>query len=169
MKKKKKKKINNIIVASLISALITLSILIFKVPTGFNNGYIHIGDVFVYMAGALLPWNYAFFAAAIGAGLADVLSGGIIWIIPTVIIKGIITLFFTSKNRKIINKRNVIALLLSAIFGVLGYYLYGTLITGNFITPLITLGMEIVQPVVSGIIFMIIGLSLDKINFKNRF
>ena len=164
-----KKKINNLVVASLISALITLSILIFKVPTAFNNGYIHIGDVFVYMAGALLPWNYAFFAAAIGAGLADILSGGIIWLIPTIIIKGIITLFFTSKNRNIINKRNIIALLLSAIFGVLGYYLYGALITGNFITPLIALGMEIVQPIVSGIIFIIIGLSLDKINFKNRF
>jgi len=166
---KKKKKINNLIVASLISALITLSILIFKVPTAFNNGYIHIGDVFVYMAGALLPWNYAFFAATIGAGLADILNGAIIWVIPTIIIKGIITLFFTSKNRNIINKRNIIALLLSAIFGVLGYYLYGALITGNFITPLITLGMEIVQPIVSGIVFIIIGLSLDKINFKNRF
>lgn len=164
-----KKKIKNLVVASLISALITLSILIFKVPTGFNNGYIHIGDVFIYIAGALLPWNYAFFAAAIGAGLADVLSGGIIWIIPTIIIKGITTLLFTSKNRNIINKRNIIALLLSGIFGVLGYYLYGVLITGNFITPLITLAMEIVQPIISGIIFIIIGLSLDKINFKDKF
>lgn len=164
-----KKKINNLVVASLISALITLSILIFKVPTAFNNGYIHIGDVFIYIGATLLPWNYAFFAAAIGAGMADVLSGGVIWLIPTIIIKGIITLFFTSKNRKIINKRNIIALLLSGIFGVLGYYLYGALITGNFISPLITLGMEIVQPVVSGIIFIIIGLSLDKINFKDKF
>lgn len=163
-----KKKINNLVISSLISALITLSILVFRIPTAFNNGYIHIGDVFVYIAGALLPWKYAFLAASIGGGLADLLSGGALWIIPTIIIKGGITLFFTSKDKKIINKRNVVAIFLSALFGLFGYYLYGALITGDFIAPLISLGIEIVQPIVSGLIFIIIGRCLDRINFKNR-
>lgn len=163
-----KGKIKTLVTASLIAALITLSILIFRIPTAFNKGYIHIGDVFVYIGATLLPWNYAFFAAAIGGGLADLLSGGVIWIIPTIIIKGVTTLFFTSKGKNIINKRNKIAIFLSAIFGVSLYYLYGALITGNFIAPLVSLGIEIVQPIVSGVIFIIIGKALDKINFKSK-
>ena len=163
-----KDKNKNWIIASLIAALITLSILIFKIPTGFNGGYIHLGDVFVYIGATILPWNYAFLAAAIGGGLADLISGGMLWVLPTVLIKGGITLFFTSKDKNIINNRNIIALIISAFFGVGGYYLYGALISGNLLAPLISLLMEMVQPVVSGIIFLIIGKCLDKINFKNN-
>ena len=39
------------------------------------NGYTHIGDGFLYLAASLLPTGYAAAAGAVGAGLADLLSG----------------------------------------------------------------------------------------------
>ena len=38
-------------------------------------GYTHIGDGFLYLAASTLPMGYAAAAGAIGAGLADVLTG----------------------------------------------------------------------------------------------
>ena len=43
------------------------------------NGYTHIGDGFLYLAASLLPTGYAAAAGAVGAGLADLLSGYSIW------------------------------------------------------------------------------------------
>ena len=49
--------------------------------------YLHIGDAAVYMAALMLPTPLACIAAALGAGLCDIVLGSGIYLLPTLIIK----------------------------------------------------------------------------------
>ncbi len=162
-------KTKNIVLTALFAAMICITIaFLFHIPTGFNGGYIHLGDTLIYLAAVLLPTPYAMAAAAIGGGLADTLTGGMLWVIPTIIIKPIMVLFFTSKEDNIICRRNIIAVFVAGFVGCFGYYLAGAIISGNFIAPLATLYLEFIQPLASGIIFLVAGYSLDKIKIREK-
>lgn len=161
--------IKKLVLTSLFAALICISIgFLFRIPTGFNNGYVHLGDVIIYLAATILPTHYAILAAAIGGGLADALTGGVLWIIPTIIIKSVIVLYFTSKNETILCKRNVIGVVFAGLTGWIGYYIAGGIISGNFIAALVMLPVEGIQPLASGIFFLILGRYLDKIEIKKK-
>lgn len=162
-------KTKNIVLTALFASIICISInFIPKIPTGFNGGYIHLGDTFIYLGAVLLPTPYAILASAIGAGLADILAGGMIWVIPTIIIKPTMVLFFTSKSHKVLCKRNILALIFAGIVGCFGYYLAGAIISGNFIAPLASLYLEIIQPLVNSIIFILVAYAFDKISIKEK-
>lgn len=160
-------KTRNLVLAGLFAAIICITISI-HIPTGFNGGYVHLGDTFIYIAAVLLPTPYAMVAAGIGGGLADALAGGMIWVLPTIIIKPIMVLFFTSKLDNIICKKNILAIFIAGIVGWFGYYLAGAFISGSFIAPLATFFIDIMQPIGSGIIFLIAGYSLDRVKIRQR-
>ena len=161
-------KTRNLVITALFAALICVITAFLHIPTGLNGGYIHLGDILIYLSAVLLPTPYAMISAAIGAGLSDALSGGMLWVLPTIIIKPVMVLFFTSKDNNIICKRNISAVFLAGIVGWFGYYLAGGIISGNFIAPLATFFMELIQPIASGIIFLMLSYSLDRIKIRKR-
>lgn len=124
------------------------------------GGYIHPGDTFIYLAACLLPTPYAAAAAAIGAAFSDAIAAPI-YIPATIVIKAVLTLFFRSSGDRFVNRRNVIALFLAGLTGVAGYFLWETILFG-IRTAAINVPLGLVQPVASGILFVIIGAGLDK-------
>ena len=85
---------------ALMAAMITIfTAYICHIPVGQNGGYIHFGDSLIYIAACLLPWPYAMTAAAIGGGMADLLTAPI-WAPATIIIKALISIPFTNKSDK---------------------------------------------------------------------
>lgn len=162
-------KIKNIVLTALFASIIYVSVaFLFHIPTGLNNGYIHLGDAFIYLGAAILPMPFNMIAAGIGAGLADVLSGSAIWLIPTLIIKSIIALSFTSKGDKILCKKNIIAVFISGFIGISGYYIAELILLGNFLAPIAGVLPNLVQAIGSGLIFVLIAISLDKLNLKKK-
>ena len=158
-------KVKILAIAALLAAIICSATTSFHIPVGVNGGYVHVGDAFIYMAASILPLPYAMMAAAIGAGLADLLSGVAVWVIPTIIIKPILVLFFTSKNEKILCKRNILAVFPA---GVMLYCLAEYIMYGNFIAAFYMSFITLVQPVGSGVVFVMAALALDKAKFKNK-
>lgn len=157
------------VTSGLFAALIFLATYIFHIPTA-HGGYIHIGDTIMYLAASLMPTPFAAPCAALGGALSDALSpGGTVWVLPTLIIKPVLTLFFTSKCPKIICKRNIAAIFIAGIVGVAGYDLASALMYNNFIAPLLQLPLDILQPIASGILFVSLGAALDRIKIKQRF
>ncbi|HIS81440.1 MAG TPA: ECF transporter S component [Candidatus Scatomonas merdavium] len=75
-------------VTALMAALVFLGTYIFKIPSPFG-GYAHLGDCMIILSVCLLGTGHAVLAAAIGAGLADLLGGYMIWVVPTAVIKGV--------------------------------------------------------------------------------
>lgn len=132
------------------------------------NGYTHIGDGFLYLAASTLPVGYAAVAGAVGAGLADVLSGYTIWAPATLVIKAVTAFFFTSKAPTFLCKRNYLALIPSYILCAGGYYLYESVITGNFIAPAAGIIGYTTQVVLSSIVYILLGKALDRAGLKRR-
>ena len=91
--------------------VMTAYMLHIPLPTG---GYIHLGDALIYLAACLLPVPYAAAAAAVGAGLADLLTAPM-WVLPTLVIKAVIVLFFTNKGERLLCRRNLAAVVIAGL------------------------------------------------------
>jgi len=154
-------KIKKLVLSGLFAAIICVTTLFPHLPVGVNGGYVHIGDTFIYLAASFLSPAYAALAGAIGAGLADLMVAPI-YIIPTIIIKSLMALTFTSKGNRILCKHNVLATIFAGIICTAGYYIAEVILAGNFISPLISTIQGLVQPVISGIIYVVIASVIDK-------
>ena len=159
-KKKANKQLIYVVMAALFAAIITVvTAYVLRIPTG--NGYIHLGDSFIFLAASLLPLPYA-----VGAGLADALTAPI-WVIATVIIKSLIVLPFTSKKDKIINARNLIALIPALIVTCVGYYLADRILFGAW-GAFAAVIPNVIQVAANAAIYVIFGLALDAAGFKKK-
>lgn len=164
-------KIFKVSLSGLLAAIIAVFTAFVKINTGINNGYLHFGDSMIYLAGCLIG-PYALLSSAIGGALADILSGSAIWAIPTAIIKifnclpfVLATSFYQKKKckRKIVNTATVSMTILSAIITVLGYLLAESLMY-SFASAVTSVPFSVFQGVGSAIIFVFVGLALDRIN-----
>ena len=162
-------RIKYLTITGVMAAMITImTAYICHIPVGTNGGYVHFGDTLIYLAAALLPRPYAMIAAAIGGGMADLLTAPM-WTVATVIIKMLITIPFTGKSAKIVTKRNVIATVLAYFISGLGYFLAEYLLFGTWSVLLVSMSQSLVQSGGSAVFFIILGLALDKMNVKKRF
>ncbi len=168
-----KKSLLRITNTAIFTAIILLSTMLIKFSTGFGEGYIHLGDCFIYLSACLLPSPYCFVASAIGGALADILGGFAVWAVPTTIIKILIALPFmlicrNNKSQKIINVKVALMTIVSGIISILGYFVAECVLYSVASATLSIIGNTI-QAVASGILFIIVATALDKMNFKSRF
>ena len=161
-----KKNLKNMCFAGIMTALVFVITAYLHIPT--VNGYIHVGDGFIYLAASLLPWQYAVAVGAGGALLADCLTGFAIWAPASVIIKALTALTFTSSGDKILKLRNYLALIISAVLCAGGYYLYEALIYNSFVSPLVGIPASLTQSVFSSLLYLGIGLAIDKTDYKHK-
>lgn len=159
-------KTRTLVSAALLATLVCITTAYFlHIPVG-NGGYVHIGDTFIYLAAVLLPTPYAALAAAIGAGMADVLTGAANWAFATIIIKPILVLFFTNKSDKIINVRNIIAAIMAGVVGTILYMIAEGIMYGSFQAAFVLSIVGLIQPIGSFIVFVVLGLVFDRIKIK---
>ena len=162
----KNSSVKNLTLSAFFAALIFIITAYLHVPSVM--GYTHVGDAFIYLASSLLPTQYAVAASAIGAALADGLSGYSMWIIPTLIIKSLTAVWFTNKAGKILCKRNFLALIPAFILCVGGYYFAAAVLTGSYLAATEQIPGFVIQVMLSSILYMALGMALDKANFKQR-
>lgn len=162
-------KVKYITMTGIMAALIALmTAYIGHIPVGVNGGYIHFGDSLIYLAAVLLPTPYALAAAAIGGGLADLLTAPM-WTVATIIIKMLITIPFTNKSKKIVTPRNVIATVIAYFISGLSYFLAEYILFGTWSVLLVSMLQSLIQSGGSAIFFVVFGLALDKTHVKTRF
>lgn len=158
--------LKNLVLTAVFSAMVYVLTAFLKVPT--HQGYIHIGDGIILLSATILPMPYAMAAGAIGAGLSDFLSGYSMWVLPTVIIKALTVISFTNQKDTIINKRNIFSIVPAFVICVLGYYFASAMLYGDFIAALADVPTNCIQSAASAFLFIFLGLSLDKVEFKKR-
>ena len=156
-------------VSAMFAAMVTVTTAyLFHIPIGSNGGYIHVGDAFIYLAAAFLPLPYAAAASAVGAALADVLTGAAVYAIPTLIIKALMVVPFTYKGSRVISRRNVLAVIISGILCTVGYLLVDGLLFGTWQATWVTIWPGLVQSGGSAVVFLALGAALDKAGVKPR-
>lgn len=159
-------KTRRLTVTALFAAIITvMTAYICHIPVGINGGYIHLGDALIYMAAVFLPRPYALAAAAIGGGMADLLTAPM-WAPATIIIKMLIVLPFTSTEGRILSGRNKIAPWIAFIISATGYYLAEGILFGTFAAPLVSMAGSFVQSAGSAAVFYVLAAAFDKAGLK---
>lgn len=166
----------NLVLTGLLAAMVFLTTAyILHIPI-VGGGYVHLGDTMVYLAAALLPTPYAMAAAAIGGGLADVLTGAAVWAPATIIIKTVMVIPFTSKKPQLLCLCNGVAPLFAGIFGVAGYFaaeiaivmLSGGVWQSAFGGAVAALPFNCAQGLVSGAAFVALAVAMDRLQVKQR-
>lgn len=161
-------RIRYLTMAGIMAALIALmTAYVCHIPVGVNGGYIHFGDSLIYLAAVLLPRPYGLAAAAIGGGLADLLTAPM-WAPATIIIKMLIALPFSNKSGRIVTFRNITASILAYFISGIGYFLAQYLIFGTWAVFLVSMGESLIQSAGSAVLFIILGLALDKAHIRAR-
>ena len=172
----KKARLLDFSLCGVMAALVFCGTFFIKIYVPF--GYLHLGDSFVCLAGAVLPTPYAFFAAAIGGGLSDLLSGYPMYLPATFLLKGLMTLAYTHRSERILCRRNLWATLLAAVITVVGYGVTEgillSLANGGFFTAapwlaaLATVPGNALQALAGAVLFLAAAVGLDRMKFPAR-
>ena len=145
-------------------AVMTAYLLHIPIPTG---GYIHVGDALIYLAACLLPTPYAVGAAMVGAGLADLLTAPM-WVVPTLVIKAVVALLFTSRSPRLLCPRNVAAAVGAALLSPTAYGLAACLLLGSAHAFWPQFLGTLIQAIGSGAVFFPLALGLEHAGIKGR-
>lgn len=163
----KNKQLEKIVIAALFAALIAGLTYFPKIPIP-GGGYVHLGDAMIYLAASFLPLPYAMAAAAIGGGLADVISGFASYAPFTIVTKALLTIAFTHKNEKVLTKRNYIAPLFGLIITPGVYFFADALLAKSFAAAAPGIIWNLAQAAASLAVYYIIGLAFDKAKLKSK-
>ena len=78
---------NKLVFTALMTCLVLLGTILFRIPIPMTQGYVHLGDAMIYIAVLLLGKKQGAAAAALGSSLGDILGGFAFWAPWTFIIK----------------------------------------------------------------------------------
>ncbi|MBQ7046983.1 MAG: TIGR04002 family protein [Oscillospiraceae bacterium] len=166
-----KNKHMKIVMTGLFAAMICITTaFIFHIPIG--NGYVHVGDSLIYLAACVLPFPYGIAAAAIGAAMADAMTGYVIYVIPTFIIKSLNAACFYAigRQQKLFSVKTIIASALSCFVTIVGYWLAAAILYGNPTAQFInTIIPNLIQGLGSAAIFLALGYAMDKSSISKKF
>lgn len=157
--KNTEEQIRHITLAGLATAAVFVFTFFLKLPG--INGYVHLGDAAIFITSVILPLPYSALAAMLGAGLADLCGGYVLWFPFTAVIKALMTLPFRANTKRIMSKRNIVALVTAVAMNALGYYLGGAVIFRNFIAPIAEIPGNLAQGVCGAVIFCAVGAFVD--------
>lgn len=147
-------KTKKLVLAALLAALACVATMILRVPSPLG-GYLNLGDGVVLLCGWLLSPAYGFLAAAIGSGLADVLSGYALYAPVTFFIKGLMALI-AYRTAHDASKRPLLSRTLGGVLAecvmIVGYLLFESCLYG-FVPSLVNVPPNAVQ----GLAGLVIG------------
>ncbi len=77
-----------LVLTGMMTALVFIATVAIRIPVPFTQGYIHAGDTMIFVSAAVLGPIPGMIAAGVGSSLADMM-GYPQWVIPTLLIKGL--------------------------------------------------------------------------------
>lgn len=137
--------VKRLTLAGVMAALVFVMTYVPRVPVPVTGGYVHLGDGAIFLS-ALLLGPLSIPAAVIGSGLSDLLGGYMVYVLPTMLIKGLVALIAWRIWRADSWLRAVMAFVLAETVVVAGYFaleglLYGTAAAWAALVPNIIQGV----------------------------
>lgn len=131
MANEKRLKTRLVAFAGIGAALVFVATFSVRIPIPATEGYLNLGDAVILILSYILgPW--AFFPAAVGSAMGDLIAGYAQYIIPTFIIKGSMALFAGLVFKKVSGSdisliRRILAFAGAEVIMVGGYFLFESL------------------------------------------
>ncbi len=162
-------RVQNLTILGLLIALVAVSTMVIKIPTIATEGYIHLGDSMIFLAAVMFGKRKGAAAGGLGSAMADLLLGYTHWILPSLIIKGLmgygVGVIADQESSTLVNLRNGAALILGACWMVLGYFIAGGIMKGSFLVAAASVPANFVQGFVGALLFIPIGAALKKTGY----
>ncbi len=132
----KEKSLRLLVLVALFIALVALATMVINVPMVATQGFINVGDTIIFLSALLMGPRVGLIAGGLGSALADLLLGYAHWAPWTLVIKaveglvaGLLGHVVYRRERKI-NPPVVSALVIAALWMVVGYYVAGGIMVG---------------------------------------
>ena len=155
--------------SALLAAMVCIATLFFKVPIPL--GYAHLGNGFILLGCSMMGGYYGIFIAGFGSALADLLGGFGQWILPTLVIKGLMGFAVgriadpDGTGFRLASVRSFLAAVVGTPIMVAGYTLFGALLSGSLAAGLAQIPGLVGEGIVGIIVFYISGAALRRISF----
>lgn len=127
----------DVAIIGLMAALVFTGTYFFKIPSAF--GYTHLGDCMIILTVCLFGTRRGVLAGAIGAGLSDFIGGYAVWVVPTMVLKGLWALIAGLITYKLLPGRKY-SWLLGAIIGGIVHVAGYTLVKIPLYGPVVAFG-----------------------------
>jgi uncharacterized membrane protein len=161
-----------IVSLAVFSALIFVVTAYLFIPVGIGN--INFGDAFILLAAVLLGPVYGAICGALGATLADLVSGYVVYAPFTFVIKAVegllcgILLHKALKKQKLPVWQMILTFVVSVLTMVLGYFVANTTLYSVETAISIGLPNDLVQAGVSVVAALALTVALKKIPYINK-
>ena len=160
-------KTKKLVIAALFASLVCVATMIIKIPS-FQGGYVNLGDSIVLVCAWFLSPGYAFAAAAIGSGLADLFAGYVLYAPVTFAIKGLMALlaYFVMKS---LRKKSgellsaAVSAVAAEVLMVVGYFIFEVFLYGAY-ASLMNAAANCVQAVAG----IVVGILLYNVFRKSK-
>ena len=139
-----------IVIAAIMASLVCVTTLLIQVPIPATQGFFNVGDAMIMLAAFIGGPIVGAIAGGLGASLADFIGGWYVWVIPTLVIKGIEGFLAGWIGRNGFS-RKVLGWLIGGGEMVTGYLLVQTLFYG-LSAALFEVPYNIVQMSVGGLV-----------------
>lgn len=167
-------KTKDIVITGLLVAMVFVATMFINIrlPISINGGLIHTGNVVLFLSAFVFGKKKGAIAGAFGMGLFDILSGWTAWAPFTFIVRGIMGYIAGSisySNGKNGNNFlfNLLAIIISGIWMIIGYYITEGILYGNWITPVTSIPGNITQ-LILGMLSLVLTPAIKKIkSFSN--
>lgn len=131
MKRNAGSKTKKLTMVAVMAALIFVITWLVRIPVpGAHGAYLNFGDTVIYMCAYILGGPFAALAAAVGSGIADLAAGAAIYVLPTMLIKGVMGLVAGRLNQNQGFAFYVLGGLIGGAIMAGGYALYEYLVFG---------------------------------------
>ena len=145
--------------ALMMAAIVVATMLAFPV----FNGYIHLGDSMIFLSVLLLGWKRGAVASGVGSAMADILTGYAVWAPWTLVIKALMAIVMgivLGESRY--KLRRILAMIAGVVVMLIGYFIAGGLIYGDFPTALLSVPWNVLQGIMGIIVANLLALALAK-------
>ncbi|GAA0713553.1 ECF transporter S component [Paraclostridium ghonii] len=135
-----------------------------RLPIASNGGLVHLGNTMLFISSIVFGKKKGACAGAFGMALFDLLSEWVIWAPFTFIIRGVMgyiigSIAWSKEKRGNSIVTNIVAIIVSGVWMIIGYYITECILYGNYIQPIGSIPGNITQVVIG----IIIGVPIAKV------
>ena len=175
MKTNTTEKTTSLVLTGVMTALVTVCVMVLPIPIPMTTGYVNLGDGMIFLAVLLLGWKYGAFAGGVSAALADILLGSAAWAPWTLVIKaGMavivgLSLKMQKKESAAVSVAGIGGMILATAFMAAGYYFAEAVMYGNWVTPVVGIIWNILQGAVGIVMSCVLTAALKKTPARRYF
>ena len=172
------KMVGKMVLTAMMMCMVIVMTMVIRVPVPATQGYVHLGDCMIFFSVLLLGWKWGAVAAGVGSAMADMFAGYVQYIPVTFVVKGLMAVVmglfidfalkqgYEGMKFKIME---VVSMVIAGFFMVFGYYIAEGFMLGNFVAPLASVPMNIVQFVTGIVLATVMAYALYKTPMRSQF